>query len=135
MACFWTGILNALNTATLNTFIHKPYNDPKPQPFEFVNILKSHNVKTHSVLWNGMELSEKELEENFDHIKNYDPKNINDGYDCSTCEPFLLLVAQLFNVNITHNYNGNIIKYRIKNNQGIHELKVRSNRGHFWHGN
>lgn len=135
MACFWIGILGALDNATINTFIHKPYNDAKPRPPEFINILKKYNVKTRDILWNESELTEKELEENFEHIRDYNLSKINQGYDCSTCDPFLLLVAQLFKVNITHNYNGHVIKYTVKNNKGIRQLKVRSNQGHFWCGN
>ena len=35
-------------------------------------------------------------------------KSIRNGYLCSTCDPFLCLVCQLFKLNICHNYNGYI---------------------------
>ena len=132
MTCFWNGILTSLDNATINSFLHRPYNDPKPRAKEFVQLLKRHNTQTNNVLWNDTILSQRELEENFTHIKNYNENSIYQGYDCSTCDPFLLLIAQLFSVNIQHNYNGYTVHYKVKNNKGIRLLKYKSNRGHFW---
>ena len=40
-------------------------------------------------------LVEKELEENYLHIVNYDIETFNNGYDCSCADPFLFLIAHL----------------------------------------
>lgn len=124
MTCFWDGILNRL---THEDF--KQFNIQKPKNKEFVLFLKSRNKQTRNVSWNDESLTKKQLEENFTHVKDFDVNTIKGGYFCSTFEPFLFLVSQLFQVNINHNYCGHMIKYRI--NQKNRILQFSSNQGHF----
>ena len=124
MTCFWDGILKRLSNEDF-----KKFNINKPRNKDFVVFLKNHNTKTTNVKWNNEKLTEKQLEENFTHIKDFNVKSIGGGYLCSTCEPFLFLVSHLFNVNINHNYCGHVMKYRINDKNRI--LNFKSNKGHF----
>ena len=103
MSCFWDALIHRLSE----------YNRiPRPiTPFELANFLKSKNRKTCGVLGQGEQLSKKQMVENFEHIQRFDPRSVNNGYDCSTCDPFLLLVSEVFQVNIQHNYMGHPVKY------------------------
>ena len=115
MTCFWDALRDKLNIKKNNK--------------EFISHLKGCNKKDNSILWNDVKLTQKQLEENFEHIKDFNEKNINNGYDCSTCDPFLILICELYNTEILHDYNGYKIMYtKIKNNKTI---KCRSNRHHF----
>lgn len=124
MTCFWDGILNKLTN-----YDFKKFNINKPRNKEFVYFLKKHNTKTSNIKWNSKMLTHKQLEENFNHIKDFNPNTISRGYLCSTCEPFLFLISYLFDVNIDHNYCGHVMKYRINNSNRI--LIFKSNKRHF----
>ena len=126
MTCFWDGILKTLNNNDFNLVVP---NMKKIRNINFVVFLKNKNIKTNNVKWNGQNLTQKQLEENFEHIKVFNPNTIGGGYLCSTCEPFLFLVAELFKVNINHNYMGHVMQYRIDNARKT--LNFRSNKGHF----
>tara|TARA_B100000401_G_C52803978_1_gene720140 strand:- start:98 stop:391 length:294 start_codon:yes stop_codon:yes gene_type:complete len=95
MTCFWDGILNTLTNDDFEKF----------------------NKKTRNVIWNNEKFSKKQLDENFTHIKDFDYKSIRNGYDCSTYDPFLILICELFKVNINHDYIGNMIKYKNTNSK------------------
>ena len=76
-----------------------------------------------------IKLSKKQLQENYHHIIEFNPNTINSGYDCSICDPFLFLVSHLFQVDINHDYNGHLMRYRVPNSFKL--LNFRSNTGHF----
>ena len=115
MTCFWDALRSKLNIKKKNK--------------DFIGYLKECNKKETSVLWNNSKLIKKQFEENFEHIKNFDINSINNGYDCSICDPFLILICDIYNVNIIHNYNGYTMKY-IKGDK-CKNLKFKSNTGHF----
>nr|QBK88580.1 MAG: hypothetical protein LCMiAC01_02570 [Mimivirus LCMiAC01] len=125
MTCFWDGILKALNR---NIFTNKLHN---PKPVELINVLKSCSKITFDTLWNGKKLTHEQLQENLQHVNDFDVNKLYNGYDCSACDPFLLLVCQLFRVNIIHDYNGRIMKYThiLSINK---TLNFKSDKGHFW---
>jgi hypothetical protein len=125
MTCFWDGILKEL---TNDDF--KKLKTKKPNNKNFVVLLKNSNTKeTKNIKWNGDTLSDNQIKENYEHIKDFDVKSIRNGYLCSTCDPFLILVCKLFNVNIYHKYCGNLMKYEVDNpNRTLH---FKSNKGHF----
>ena len=69
-------------------------------------------------------------------------KNVTEGVDCyningiggghltSTCDSFLLLICQLFKININHKYCKIMITY--KNSENVRRtINFTSNRGHF----
>lgn len=123
MTCFWKGTMDGLckKQVTIVT------------PEKFITFLKEYNVKTYDVLWNDQKLSEKELIENQLRVKELDIKSIWNGYDCSSCDPFLLLISQVFKVHINHDFNGTKIKYtNITIPKDSQPLNFKSNRGHFW---
>ena len=130
MACFWIGILQRLDVNDFKRFESK-YGlciiDKSPQ--NFVRLLKNCAVKTPNILWNDTKLSSKQLSENYHHIIEYNPHTIGNGYDCSICDPFLILICELFDVDIDHNYNGYLMKYRCLNSFKL--IKFKSNTGHF----
>lgn len=129
MTCFWDGILKKLN----NEDFQRTFECDKPNNIKLVKLLKESNDKLNfnrNITWNKEKLTDKQWKENYDHIRNYQPKTIYNGYMCSSCEPFLILICLLFKVNINHNYCGNIMRYEIKD--PIRTLNFKSNNHHFW---
>jgi len=118
MTCFWDSIRESLN---LNLISNE----------EFINNLKNKNNLTKDIKWNNEYLNDKQLEENYQHIKNFEISDIYNGYDCSSCEPFLFLIANIYKKNIYHNYNGiDILYYKSIDSS---KLSFSSNTGHFWY--
>ena len=116
MTCFWDALRSKLNISTDNK--------------TFIIHLKNNNKKDIDVMWNDTSLSDKQRDENFEHIQNFNENAISDGYDCSTCDPFLLLICELYNISICHTYLGNALKYYKNNSPGV--IHFASDRGHFW---
>lgn len=105
-------------------------------PLKLVRYLKSRNVATRDVLWNGTRLTERELTENRDWIEELDPEMIRSGYDCSSGDPFLFLTCQVFGVHIRHEFHGVTIHYTDErlvdvDPRGV-TLDLKSDRGHMW---
>jgi len=129
MSCFFTGILSAFDQRDYAKIDkHIKINNVR----QLAEFLKKHNVLTSDVIWNGEKLSDKLLSENKTAINEYNVQTINDGYFCSACEPFLLLICQLFKVDIVHEYCGYKIKYEIDDSG--RKINFQSNSGHFWIG-
>jgi hypothetical protein len=128
MTCFWDGIITEL---TKKVFRHKFLIKRVITPIELIKILKEHVVKTVNIKWNNEKLKKKEIIENYEMIQHFNEKTINNGYLCSACEPFLLLICELFNVDIEHKYNGNNIFYKNIKNNNLIKLKFKSNSSHF----
>ena len=112
MSCFWNSLIKTIHNDDLNIYFDN-YNI-RTNPHNLATILKNVNKKTPDILWNNTELSEKMLEENVEAIKEYDVNQVQNGYYCSTCDPFLFLLADYLNINIEHNYNGNVMIYSQK---------------------
>lgn len=120
MTCFWDGTLKALGKESSPDHIRL-----------FIRFLKHHNKKTPNIMWNDETLSSLQQEENMKAISLIDEMAIHHGYDCSTCDPVLFLVCELFNISVHHDYNGKMIKYTNK----LYPTKVVrafSNQSHFW---
>ena len=132
MTCFWRGIIAEIDSESFKN-IFGYTKSLKTSPEEFINLLKSQAVLTSQVKWNGSFLTHKEMKENFEHIKSLDTRLINQGYDCSSCDPVLLLICQLSKRNIEHNYlQKYLIKYQHANPTIEQPLCFASNQGHFW---
>ena len=131
MSCFWDAILNKIKTQDFQKIFN---HSGKPNPETFAKMLIKDNVKTENVLWNSQIMKEKQLQENYEHIQEYDVSNVNQGYDCSTCDPFLFLICELFNINIQHIYLGNTFEYTHKKNvfNNNYTIKLQSDKGHMW---
>ena len=125
MTCVWKGILDCLKKKDFNKFKL----DRKPKELEFVKLLKFKNRLCNSIICQETPLSKQFLDECFEAVKCFNEHSIYSGYYCSTCDPFIILVSELFNINIIHLYCGNIIHYKNKNAMGT--IRVKSDRGHF----
>jgi hypothetical protein len=117
MSCFWDSLIAGLNNISclFNT------------PIDLVKYLKENNRDTINVLIND-KLSVKRIEENKEAIENYSENKINDGYFCSSEDPFLFLTSELFELNIYFNFNGNQINY--KNSLAKYNLYLVSSASH-----
>ena len=125
MTCFWDGLLRNLDHEDLNLLnSNKNINN-----INFILLLKNNNKLCENVKWQNNFLSKKLLEENYEMIKDFNENNINQGYDCSSCDPFMILLCQLFKININYDYNGNNIQYMIDNSRKT--INYKSNQSHF----
>ena len=125
MTCFWSGLLGCLHQNDFRRIgILR-----KPSIRNFVTLLKSRNKITENVLWQDTKLTDKFKKECFEAVKELNVNSINNGYLCSTCDPFLILVSELFKVNIIHNYCNININYKCIG--AGKTIKVKSNKGHF----
>lgn len=116
MTCVWDGLIKALKLEIT--------------PEIFLAKLQKNNTITTNIMWNEQFLREQELKENYDQIKEL-AVSIN-GYECSSCDALLLLVCQLYNCSIVHDYCGFKITYTNINNPKC-ILRFRSSSSHFWH--
>ena len=127
MTCFWNAIISSLkdeDKKILNV-------NGRIFPKRMVEILKSKNQETNNVTWNNEKLKEQQIKENIEHIKELDINKISNGYLCSTCDPFLILLAETLKVKIKHNYNDTVIIYdNIKKERRT--INLCSDRGHIW---
>lgn len=134
MTCFWDGIIQALKKNKLmsheileNTAFKKSSNART-----LVELVKEKNRTCESVNWNNEKLSGKQMEENIEHIKNIDVGTIGQGYLCSSCEPVLVLICELFQVDIEHRYVRSPVSYRCDIGQGPKKLlRFNSSNSHF----
>ncbi len=125
MTCFWNGIVNSLAESDMMILDVKSKNI-----YNLIDSLKNKNCEPTQVKWQNNVISKLQINENKEHIKSYDKKTANQGYLCSSCDPFLILLSQLLKIDIIHNYCGNIIKYTNKYSKKC--IYYKSNRGHFW---
>ena len=130
MSCFWDSLINIINISDFKHYL-KYNNNNKPTPQLFANLLNQHNLKTSNIIWNNIDLTEKQLDENYEAVNCYDTSTVNNGYYCSTFEPFLFLVSELFEVSIQHNFNGSNQFYENKK-KTRHIFHFGSNTGHFY---
>jgi hypothetical protein len=131
MTCFWKGIQQSLEKNDFETLTKKII-PRQPTIKELILFLKASNIKTNNVIWNQTKLSDMELQENFHAVKVFNINNINNGYACSTCDPFLLLICEIFSININHCFLNKVMKY--ENKKLVRKtITFKSNYGHFWY--
>lgn len=128
MACFWNSIINRLNK---DNYFKQINNNIRLIPEHLILSLKKNNRKTNNIIWQGEELTEKQKDENFEHINSYNIKEIYNGYYCSTFDPFLFLICDLFDISITNIYNNNKIEY-INKFKSRYTMILYNNKGHMW---
>ena len=126
MTCFWDGLLRNLNQEDLSLLNSNKNIKIK----DFILLLKKNNKICENVKWQEENLNEQLLKENYEMVKNFNENNINQGYDCSSCDPIMILLSELFNITIHHNFNGNNIKYTHMESRKI--INYKSNRSHFY---
>ncbi len=137
MTCVWLGILAKIKPPEINKVLAKNCEYISINEVLLVKLLKENVTMTMDVLWKVNNdkpelISHKQMQENLDWILDYDPNKIREGHFCSICDPFLLLISQLFVVNIIHNYNGVTINYINQRNEAGRTLTFSSNTDHFW---
>lgn len=125
MTCFWDGVFGSLTNQDFE-FV----NEKRTNISNLIKLLKDKNMKTFHVTWNNESITEKQMEENMHHIGSFNTNTIQQGYDCSIFDPFLMLMCHLFQVSIIHNYNGVNINYKNTNCER-RILKFKSSRSHF----
>ena len=126
MSCFWDSLVQSISQEDKTVFFDNNLNLT-----HFVTILKNNNILTHNIIWNNQTLTEQLLKENKEAIDTYDINTIYNGYYCSTCDPFLLLLSEFLLIEIQHNYNNNLMIYKnTKKNRYI--IKIQSNNDHCW---
>ena len=123
MACFWKGIQSSLSKDDKNKLGITNNNIPK-----LIAALQRFNTKDIKVLWQNKELTKKQHEENYIHIKDYNVNNYNKGYLCGVCDPFLILLCHILEIDIKHHYLNTAIIYSTKSSK-LYVFK--SNVGHF----
>ena len=125
MTCFWDGILASLNK---DDFLYVGL-QTIPSKKNFIKFLKHQNRKSNTK-WQDNELTPKERIEHFYAVSSYDITSINEGHLTSSCDSFLLLLCDLFGVNIVHKFMNAEIHY--DNPIGYRKiLSFISDRGHF----
>lgn len=119
MSCVWDALRKVLKV------------DSKITSPRFLEWIQLHNALTIDVSVNDEKVTSKQMEENFMRISALDKDDINKGYDCSSADPLLILVCQLFKTTIIHKYlKAEIVyKHRKYNDKTIF---VFSDTGHFW---
>ena len=127
MSCFWDTLLRKINKDDIQNILS--LNTLTPNAFS--ETLKKHNIPTDNVLWMNREINSQMKKENMMHIKEYDSSTIQGGYLCSTCDPFLLLITELFQLEIIHHYNQTINNYKHKTNIK-NTITLHYNKGQMW---
>jgi hypothetical protein len=139
MTCFWNGILSQLGVDDFK-FLGEPFPpiSRKKRIQEFIHLLQRKCVKMTDVLWQGERIRELDIKEShLPYIREYPVNLIGRGHDTGTCDSFLLLICQLFHVDIEHRYLGSLVKYQYLprettiGEQSRKTLSFTSNRGHF----
>lgn len=121
MTCVWQALLAGMPADVFEC-------GRKPTPLLFVKALKLANRATSSVRINGALLRPSELRENEEAVKAFKEDTIHSGYFCSACDPFLILVSDVYRVNITHRFLGSSIEYRTPG--ATRHIVVQSDSGH-----
>lgn len=114
MTCFWDSIIHGLECN-------------HTRPVSFIEYLKSENRETASVLVNDKPLTNLEKKENFEAIKEL---RLENGYLCSTSDPLLCLVSEIFQIQIIHIMNGCKTVYRFKDGSLDRSLHLTSSKTH-----
>ena len=131
MTCFWDGMLQSLKTHQLIE------SSMKIKPFiETLQQAANDYKQMESVLWNQELLSTQLQQELLQHIREFDPSTVSQGYLCSSCDAFLCLLCQMLQIRIEHFYCNHRILYEPKDiDSSTHKhilLRFKSDKGHFW---
>lgn len=81
-------------------------------PAQFVQDIQRRNTHTTDVTWNDEKPTKQQLDENFQSINEFDSASVHNGYHCSTFDPFIFIVCQLYQCDIIHDFYGNQLAYK-----------------------
>lgn len=107
MSCFWDSLINKIRLNDLKYIL----NTSNINPLILATKLKEKNLIVKNIIVNKKKITINQQKENFKHIENYNVDTINDGYDCSTFDPFLILICKLLSITINNQYDNNLIIY------------------------
>ena len=99
MSCYWDALMRELN----DDEVARAGLAGVSEAAEFA--LRLQRLGAHSFVltkWQGRDLPEQARRENAAAVQAYDPADVNNGYLCGSCDPFLLLVAHVAGVHIRH---------------------------------
>ena len=91
MSCFWDALAHGLPPAA-----------GLSSPAIILDALQTSNCLTTDMTVNDESLGSQAMQENFDSIKELQHDQLYNGYWCSTSDPVLCLLCQLYRVNIKH---------------------------------
>ena len=75
-------------------------------PLDFVRRLKNSNTMIAGTSWQGIAISKKQQEENYEWIRDYNENSIHNGHLTSSADPFIMLVAYLLHIEVVLMING-----------------------------
>lgn len=126
MTCVWDSIIQSLTYEERALIFKNNCHNANSLAIWF----KENNRPTKNVIWNKDKLHKNQIKEGIEWINNIDPNQIYNGYDCSICDPLLLLLCELLEIKIEHIYTGFIMFYEnIRNNKRT--VMFKSDGGHF----
>ena len=106
MTCVWDSLIRGIREDEVTRRVIGKYAGPR----EFVCLLKKANCITTGVRWQAEELSEKQLEENFEWVRDYDVGGIANGHLTSAADPFILLICHVLQVEVSMSINGSRLR-------------------------
>jgi hypothetical protein len=124
MTCFWDGIISSLTKDDYKFANITPGNHRV-----FISQLKNKKLTGKNITWMGKIIRKQEIIEHNKAINEYDISKIGLGHLTSVCDYFLLLICEIFQVNIDHKYLSTNISYKHK--MARKTLRFKNNRGHF----
>ena len=126
MTCFWKGFMNCLSDTDVQ--FSRGLSRLPQHEHEFVHFLQKNNIRANDVSWQHQPVSSRLQEESFQAVKALESNTIGEGYWCSTCDPFILLISQLFQIDVHHRFCGHLVVYSVPHPRKT--IYVTSDRGH-----
>lgn len=132
MTCFWDGITRSMNN---DDYVKLGITKHPNHIQNIKNIIAACKNKApgHAlrVLWQGKELTPKEVSETKEAIRDYNVSGIGGGHWTSVCDPFLCFFSSFLSHKIIFNYMNNQIIFEPVGNVVRKNIYYRANRGHF----
>lgn len=135
MTCVWDALRTSITQEDLK-FIDYP-TKPTLNAINMVKLLKNrayevlqHKPTIYLEKWNNEKFTDKYLKECYQFVKNFNVSSINRGYDCSSCDPFLMVFAGLFRVNVHFIYVNTKCLFQVTNPRKT--LKFQCSKSHFY---
>lgn len=123
MSCFWDSITQRLNDSELKQL------GCIRNTNAIIEALKIKCTLMPDVLWQGTPLSTKFQQECQTHVKEFKSSSYKNGYLTSSGDPFLILLAQLFNWKIEFRYLS--VNIKIENKKPKRTVRFTGSRTHF----
>lgn len=131
MTCFWDGIVRSMDEKDYSKLGIQKLKNHLQNIYQIIQACKnksqSHNL---SLLWQNKPVTNKEIEEIKEAIRDYNSKGIHNGHLTSICDPFLCFFSSFLGHKITFHYMTNHIIFE-PSTTITKEVFYRANRGHF----